>query len=211
MRGFTAITWVLVAAWALALAGCGGESGDDEAARGETTGEKTTGKTAGDAPDAATPADAVQTFLGAVQSGDDQLAAHMLTDVARQKTKERDLEVAPPGSDTAKFTIGELEMIGESGAHVTCEWSDLNADGSRTSESILWVLRQEADGWRIAGMAPTIFPGEPPLLLDFENPDEMIRKLNWVQQEVVRRAQADAMKEARRNDPNPMSEPTMQR
>jgi len=60
-------------------------------------------------------------------------------------------------------------------------------------------------------MAPTIFPGEPPLLLDFENPDEMIRKLNWVQQEVVRRAQADAMKEARRNDPNPMSEPTMQR
>jgi len=209
MKGFNAIIWLVVAAAGITFAGCGGNDTEQSPEQGQdqSPGEAATNT----APETSTPANAVRTFLGAVQSGDDQLAADMLTDVARRKTKERDLEVAPPGSDTAEFTIGQVEMVGESGAHVTCEWSDLNADGSRTSESILWVLRQEADGWRIAGMAPTIFPGEPPLLLDFENPDEMVRKLNWVQQEVVRRAQVDAMKEARRNDPNPMAEPSVQR
>jgi len=133
-----------------------------------------------------------------VRDGEDEQASSLLTDLARQKTGEMDLQVAPPGSDTAQFEIGEVEMLGEEGARVHCRWSDLDAEGNRSSEKIIWAVRREAKGWRIAGMAPTIFPGEPPLLLNFEDPEEMMRKLEWVREEVVRRAQAEQMSQARR-------------
>ena len=51
------------------------------------------------------------------------------------------------------------------------------------------MVRQEPEGWRIAGVAATVFKGEPPLLLNFEDPEEMLRKQEWVQQEMRRRAQ----------------------
>ena len=36
-------------------------------------------------------------------------------------------------------------------------------------------------------MAATIFPGEPPLLLDFEKPEEMIRQQQLAEEEIQRR------------------------
>ena len=171
----------------IGLAGCGNPSAPVTGASGEG------GAAPSDAPTADTPEGAVALFLGAVCAGNDERAASMLTDVARRKTAEMDLEVAPPGSDTAQFQIGEVELVGEDSARVACTWSDLDQDGARAEEHILWVLRREAAGWRIAGMAPTIFPGEPPLLLNFEDPEEMFEKLQWVQQEAMRRAQAEAM------------------
>ncbi len=149
-----------------------------------------------DAPNAETPQGAVTIFLSAVCAGNDDHAASMLTDLARQKTSEMDLEVAPPGSDTAQFRIGEVDMLADGAARVACTWSDLDEEGLRQEEQILWVLRREPQGWRIAGMAPTIFPGEPPLLLNFEDPEEMFEKLEWVQQEALRRAQAELMQGA---------------
>ncbi len=139
-----------------------------------------------------TPQGAVAIFLGAVCAGNDEHAANMLTDLARRKTAEMDLEVAPPGSDTARFQVDEVEILGDDAARVTCSWSDLDEEGARSEEQIVWVLRRESVGWRIAGMAPTIFPGEPPLVLNFEDPEEMLQKLEWVQQEAMRRAQAEA-------------------
>jgi hypothetical protein len=67
--------------------------------------------------------------------------------------------------------------------------SDLDADSQRRSEDVVWVLRREPEGWRIGGVAATPFKGEPPLLLNFEDPEEMLRKQQWVQEEMRRRAQ----------------------
>lgn len=174
----------------LGLAGCGNPS-----ASTQTANQQTQDESARPAPEptAETPEGAVAIFLDAVCAGDDERAANMLTDLARRKTAEMDLEVAPPGSDTAQFRLGEVEILGETGARVACIWSDLDEEGERTEEQILWVLRREDVGWRIAGMAPTIFPGEPPLLLNFENPEEMIEKLEWVREEAMRRAQAELL------------------
>ena len=58
----------------------------------------------------------------------------------------------------------------------------------RGSSSTTRMVRREGDGWRIAGVAATVFPGEPPLLLDFEKPEEMIEKQQWVRDEIRRRA-----------------------
>jgi hypothetical protein len=40
-------------------------------------------------------------------------------------------------------------------------------------------------------MAESIFPGEPPLLLNFEDPEEMIKKIQWAREEIRRRAEKE--------------------
>ncbi len=199
--------WRNMAAWIVlgtltGLAGCGNPSAP------ATDASQASGAAQSNAPaDDDTPEGAVTIFLSAVCAGNDEHAASMLTELARRKTAEMDLEVAPSGSDTARFQIGEVEFVGDDGARVACTWSDLDEQGGRAEEHILWVLRREAAGWRIAGMAPSIFPDEPPLLLNFEDPEEMFEKLQRVQQEVMRRAQAEAMprgdvsREAQRQGP----------
>src|SRR5579859_3872797 len=97
----------------MTLAGCGSQSGPPADAKTADSGAKS--------PAAATtqnagkdgPARAVHDFLEAVRTGNDSKAAIMLTPVARRKTEEMQMTVAPPGSDTAKFEIGEVEFVQE--------------------------------------------------------------------------------------------------
>ena len=53
------------------------------------------------------------------------------------------------------------------------------------------MVRREPRGWRVAGMAATPFPGEPPVLLDFENLEETIRKVNLLAEEIRRRGEME--------------------
>ncbi len=184
------ITTVLILVALVGLAGC-----SKPAAPGSTAAQPQTDEqaTLAAAPTADTPHGAVTIFLTAMREGNDELVAGMLTDLARQKTAEMDYEVAPPGSDSAQFSVGHVELLGDDAARVACTWSDLDEEGNRTEQQALWALRRGEVGWRIAGVAPTIFPNEPPLLLDFENPEEMIEKLKWVGDEIARREQAEVM------------------
>jgi hypothetical protein len=50
------------------------------------------------------------------------------------------------------------------------------------------VLRKETDGWRVAGFAAELTPGAERQFLDFEDPQDMIRK----QQEAVAAAEKAA-------------------
>jgi hypothetical protein len=52
------------------------------------------------------------------------------------------------------------------------------------------VLRLEKDEWRVVGVAAQIFPGEAPLLLNFEDPEDMFRKQQWVREEIRRRMES---------------------
>jgi hypothetical protein len=51
-------------------------------------------------------------------------------------------------------------------------------------------------------VAETIFPGEPPLLLNFEDPEGTLKKLQWVREEIRRRAEQESnqAKEAENSD-----------
>jgi hypothetical protein len=71
---------------------------------------------------------------------------------------------------------------------VSSLWTDLDENGEAQTDEALWVLRKEAEGWRVAGVAATVFDGEPPLLLNFEDPEEMVQKQEWVREEIQRRA-----------------------
>lgn len=174
------IAFLLSAVCLFVVAGCGGT--DDEAALAPAPQAKMPG-----------PEVTVFNFLEAVRIGDDKTAAEMLTPLAREKTEELDMVVAPPGSDTASFEVGEVEMVAEDGAHVASVWRDIDEDGETQADEIVWMLRREFDGWRIAGMATKLFEDELPLLLNFEDPEDMIRKQQMLEEEMVRRAQQQLM------------------
>ena len=150
------------------------------------------------------PAAAVFEFLNAVRSGNDDKVAQMLTVAARENTAKLNMVVAPPGSDTAEFIVGSVQYLSQDGARVASTWSDLDENSNRKTDEVLWMLRREASGWRIAGVATPVFEGEPPLLLNFEDPEDMIRKQKWVRQEAIRRAKAGKFQATGENSKNSM-------
>jgi hypothetical protein len=170
---------------ALAISGCGQQAGSPASTSEAAAANGATAAQGG-------PDKAVHDFLDAVRRGDDAKAAKMLTPVAREKTAELHMVVAPPGSETAQFEVGEVEMVSEDGAHVATTWTDVDAEGNRHSDQILWILRKEKEGWRVAGMATKIFDDELPIILNFEDPQDMLRKQKLAEEEVARRADRDA-------------------
>jgi hypothetical protein len=137
---------------------------------------------------------AVAAFLDAVKRGDDATARGMLTTVARAKTEELGMSVAPPVADTATYAVRECEIVSDAGdvAHVATVWTDVAADGSQSSENVIWVVRLDPEGWRVVGMALRVFDDMPPLLLNFEDPDDMIAKQEMVATELERRSREPA-------------------
>lgn len=185
--------WLLLSVASAACSmwvGCGG-SAPPSAPAGDAG--KTT--TAAAASDSHKPDQVVQQFLEAVRVGKDVDAEKWLTKTALAETKKADLYVAPEGTATASFKVGEMELV-EGGAQVFTTWTDVVETGdpkeSKVSKTdkIVWLLRQEPEGWRIAGMATTIFEGEAPLVLNFEDPADMIHQQKMLEQEVARRAAA---------------------
>jgi hypothetical protein len=176
--------WTVLAGLMIGIAGCG-QSGSN--APGTVASGGNAVPTAGPKSDG--PDRAVFEFLEAVRTGNDDKAAKMLTPLARQKVAEQHLVVAPQGTDTARFEVGAVQLLAPDGARVSVKWSDLDENGKRRTDEVLWMLRRVNEGWRVAGVAAPVFEGEPPLLLNFEDPADMIEKQKMVREEVKRRAE----------------------
>ena len=133
---------------------------------------------------------AVVSFLDAIKRGDDAAARSMLTQVARAKTEELGISVAPPVADSATYSIRDCEMVSDAEdlVHVATTWSDVDETGASANENVVWVVRLDPEGWRVVGMAMRIFDDMPPLLLNFEDPEDMIAKQEMVAQEMQKRA-----------------------
>jgi hypothetical protein len=138
----------------------------------------------------------VVTFLEAIRRGDDKAARELLSTVASTKTDELGLSVAPPVEDTATYAVAETEVVSDEGdiVHVATTWTDTDSDGFKTSENVVWVVRLDPEGWRVVGMAMRIFDDLPPLLLNFEDPEDMLAKQELVAQELHKRATATQQK-----------------
>ncbi|MBS0208599.1 MAG: hypothetical protein JSS27_06550 [Planctomycetes bacterium] len=165
-------TWALVAGF-LTLAGCGSSSSGPAAGANQPGADRS-----------------VHAFLEAVRTGQEQQAAAMLTKAAREKTAQMNLIVAPQGSDTAKFAILETEMQADGTAQVATQWTDVGDDGKPQSDMIVWLAKYEPEGWRVFGMASKIFDDQPALMLNFEDPEDMVRKQQAAELEMNRRIQA---------------------
>ncbi len=119
----------------------------------------------------------VAAFLGALRQGDSGVAEALLTRVAYEETRKRDLAVQPVGSPEATFTIDTPKYLGthKNGAHVNTTWTEPYADAG-SSYDIVWALRRQESGWRVAGMAAQLVPGQKVVYLNFEDPDDMLAK-----------------------------------
>ena len=161
------------------------------------------GATAGSEPATA----AVVSFLDAIKRGDDAAARAMLTKLARLKTEELGISVAPPVADSATYSVRGCEIVGDTHdlAHVGTIWTDVDADGFKTNENVVWVVRLDPEGWRVVGMAMRVFDDMPPLLLNFEDPEDMLAKQELVAQELQKRAEKNAQDSAARTARTPDS------
>lgn len=146
------------------------------------------------------PVSAVKVFLEAVRTGDDERVVALFSEEARKQAGQLNRQFAPVGSDTARYEVFEdVQYLAPDGARVRTHWTDLDSRGQPRTDEITWMLRKEANGWRVAGMATVIFEGEPPLLLDFENMQETLRKVEMLSEEIERRQEA-AQKVAAKQD-----------
>lgn len=77
----------------------------------------------------------------------------------------------------AKYQVHAAQYLPDhpDNAHVSSVWTETFEDGEETYE-IIWALRRQPEGWRVAGMAMQLVPDQPPQFLNFEDPEEMLRK-----------------------------------
>jgi hypothetical protein len=170
---FAAIVWGLAV-----LEGCGGsDTPTDAQAQGETQPK---------APPVP-PEVVTREFLEAIRTGDQLKADSLLTDLAREKTQQFDLALAPSASPTAKYEMGEVEIMEGQVAHVESLWTDIGEDGKPRTLPFVWALRLDTSGWRIGGVASKLFDDAPLLLLNFEDPEDMLRKQAMLEEEMMRR------------------------
>jgi len=136
----------------------------------------------------------VTSFLEAIRRGDNEGATKLLTKVARQKAEETGRCVAPAANDSAKIEVEDPDYPTPAHdiAHVPTKWIDLDETGKPRTDKATWVCRLEPEGWRVAGFAAYVFEGEDPLLLSFEDPDDMAKKQSWLKEEISRRAKQEA-------------------
>lgn len=145
----------------------------------------------------ASPEQVVSTFLAALKAGDEATTAALLTAKAREETAKHQLDVAPQSAPGATYEVSAGKILADNphGAHVSSVWTETYPDGSLTYE-IVWVLRQQQDGWRIAGLAMELIPGQPPQFLNFEDPADMLRKREEALAAYEQQAQQEAAQQA---------------
>ena len=114
----------------------------------------------------------------------------MLSSAARRNLERTQMEFGIPAGLGMTYEIVSTEMFGRSGAQVECRFMEESPGATGgpenvTSQSCCWVLRQEpVRGWRVTGAIVPAIPGMEPILLDFENMEETLRKIAAVQREL---------------------------
>jgi len=144
---------VLILVSVVGLAGCGSadKKRDSQAPAAKPAAEQSTEKPADsaalDIKSDKTPEGVTDRFFAAFFSGQDQEAQNLLTSKAQEMTKEN---FSAQASDTVAWKITKKETAGQT-AYVFVEVSDLNESGERSSEELIFALRQEESRWGIAG------------------------------------------------------------
>lgn len=197
LRNGCCVSWRLSSILLVVAAGCGefdlGELGLPTAEPGSTppAASASSGQAVNIAQEAIhdTPESAVHAFLSASRDGDLASVNQLLTQRAREATAALEIAVAPPASPHAEFEVTGHEFTDADGlyAQVASWWSDVGTDGQRTKSPIVWVVRREPAGWRVAGMIAQLVEDGPAEALNYEEPGEMIRKMQAAAAPAARR------------------------
>ncbi len=142
------------------------------------------------------PAAAVSQFLEAVRTGNDPAGnANAQRHGPQQARATRRRQVTPPPairpiSSSEKSSTSARTAPGSPAIGPT--WT---TSGKPETRQQLWVVRREArvgGWWEWRGPC---FEGEPPLLLNFEDPEDVLKKEEWLRSGGARRSQAEKNRE----------------
>jgi len=124
------------------------------------------------------PKQVVSRFLAALRKGDRTTAASLLSRKAKAETAKHNLAIRPKRNSSATCEIGRVvyQNAETDHARVHSTWTEAAEDGSPEIYEITWVLRRRAKEWRVTGMETLIRGSDQPVLLDFENARDMLRK-----------------------------------
>lgn len=136
----------------------------------------------------------VTDFLNALRRGDDAKAKSLLTAVARQKAEEQGRAVAPPANDGVKIEVDDPTFTSPEHdvAQIPTRWIDQDETGKPRIDRAIWACRLEKEGWRVAGFAAYVFEGEDPVFMNFEDPQEMARHQQLMNEEIERRSKSES-------------------
>lgn len=195
------ISWTI----ALLLAGCGGSPDDASttqtpASSLESPAVVTASISGSSSPSnegTSAPARVVAQFYDALRDGDNSAIAGLLTDKAREQTAKNGLEILSQSNSSLTYELRETEYVTDQkdGAHVASFWTETDEHGQSATSEVIWVLRKQAAGWRIAGFAQ-VFSDDLPLLFDLEDPEHMLRTKEYVEKEFYGRQQESPMRTA---------------
>lgn len=135
-----------------------------------------------------TPEAAVTAFLNALKDGKSNLVAALLSETARNENARQGMEFSPASIPNSSFKVVEAVYPPEDPgvAHVSSMWSD----GGEEMQ-VIWVLRQEPVGWRVAGAAMPLDISQEPVFINFEEPSE-IQQIQMARETAAQEAQAAA-------------------
>lgn len=146
-------------------------------------------------PQQASEAEAVVShFLDRIRrGGENHNAMALLTDRAQSELKRIDQVVQPIGSPDARFEVTrstpmpiDVNADGQAvtGRLVHCIWTEpaVAAEGDQAATEpqtyqVVWSVILQPDGWKISGLVLEMNAEEPPMVLDFENGEQMAKIL----------------------------------
>jgi hypothetical protein len=133
------------------------------------------------------PSAVVAQFYEALRKGNDVAIAGLLTDKAREETSKSGLGIQSQASESLSYEIRETEYVSDQmdGAHVRTMWLEPSPAGQLATTEVIWVLRKQRNGWKISGMATPVVEGELPLLFNFEEPEDMLQKKEFVERQLA--------------------------
>ncbi|MEM9184911.1 MAG: hypothetical protein AAGB00_00275 [Planctomycetota bacterium] len=111
---------------------------------------------------------AASAFLDAVVKGDTPRATGMLTPDAAAQFAATGQGFASPDIGAPSFRVDQVRRVDGDKAAVQCVLTD--ADGS--AEEMCCLLRFVGSEWRVSGVAYEMAPGEPPVIFNFEQPEQ---------------------------------------
>lgn len=159
-------------------------------------------------PATASPEQVVTVFLNALRTGDSPTTESLLTSKAREELAKHELSVDVQSAPNAVYEVKPAEGVqgDPTGAHVSSVWTEKFDDGEETYE-IVWAVRKQPEGWRLAGMAMQLIPGQAMQFLNFENPEDMLKKKD----EAIAAMQAAAAEMAQQQPPSTTQPATIER
>ncbi len=185
MRRVLSVLAVTVSA--CGFVGCGGASQGSPEAENSASGQAAASAGDSAAGGASGPSAVVAQFYEALRTGNDAAIASLLTDKAREETSKSGLGIQSQASHSLAYEIGETDYVSDQmdGAHVRTMWREPSPQGQMTSTEVIWVLRKQTNGWKISGMATPVVEGELPLLFNFEEPEDMLQKKEFVENQLA--------------------------